>query len=862
MELKSIINEEFSGERISFLQLINDYFIDIPVIQRDYAQGRKDNNVSEIRNNFVENLITYIKDPAMESHDLDFIYGTVVKADHERLEFVPLDGQQRLTTLFLLHLYVAGRCGHFQDYETMIKGRFSYKTRNSSTMFCEKLVSSYKIPETTIENGKELTTLRETNVFAELKRMEELANNKVKESSKGKEEKHSLLSETIKNQGWFFKSWLQDPTVNGMLVMLDEIDRQFLNDPDDSLTMKAYSRIFEHKIDENPPVTFFMLPLNGYSRTDDLYIKMNARGIHLTDYENFKARIEDLMEDNKFDFRQEFKNKVDVAWSEYLWQYHGIEDNTDRIMENLLRNFIAYSYRTKDTSTLKEKMDYLLEQNRKTMRFTYSKYCQLGVFHKIRRNDDHEIGQDRIKAEEDTLRKTIDFFDIFCNASTTPENYSCDWFNPSSFIDKCCISKDATFSNRLRLYAYLQYHRTHTIIDQTDLQEWMRLVRNLDDATDIDDSEGFYHAICSIDDLLDKIGNKLVMDWLSRDTKSFSVKFFRNRQMKEECIKAQLREVESKFKMGTTINSVITKCDHDPYMTGQMGFLLDFAGCYDLYNNNSILTMTQDQVEECGKKLKEYSEKAILIFNKLSDDTDNKIIEDFLLERALLSIGMYLRGNTANRMNFCNQLKDPYNSWKTMLFMEDDTQLCRSCFHTLLDKINISQLETDLNNIISNISPNLPKWRLEIIQNKELIKYCTQGFIYIEDWTKMNDNEPDIILLSQSKLSHYHSELWTRILYIKNRNNYNIKYRPRKKFEEDTTVYFCFNYKDQSYTFEIYHWNKIWGYIIYDSDMNDVSSSMSSVTNNIVANMNGESLLETAYMNVSNNPDMTIVDLQ
>ena len=71
----------------------------IPIIQRDYAQGRTTEKPTEVRKGFVSNLISYLQAPEGEIHDLDFVYGTVVDN-----EFIPLDGQQRLTTLFLLHL--------------------------------------------------------------------------------------------------------------------------------------------------------------------------------------------------------------------------------------------------------------------------------------------------------------------------------------------------------------------------------------------------------------------------------------------------------------------------------------------------------------------------------------------------------------------------------------------------------------------------------------------------------------------------------------------------------------------------------------------------------------------------------------
>ena len=74
----------------------------IPTIQRDYAQGRIGKEY--LRCNFLETIKSALLD-VNKPLTMDFVYG----ADEET-RFVPLDGQQRLTTLWLLHWYVA--CGH------------------------------------------------------------------------------------------------------------------------------------------------------------------------------------------------------------------------------------------------------------------------------------------------------------------------------------------------------------------------------------------------------------------------------------------------------------------------------------------------------------------------------------------------------------------------------------------------------------------------------------------------------------------------------------------------------------------------------------------------------------------------------
>ena len=84
---------------IGFWQLIYKNKIEIPIIQRDYAQGRNDDKTKIIRNGFLSSLIDTLENK--KTLELDFVYGNV---NEEVLQ--PLDGQQRLTTLFLLHWYL------------------------------------------------------------------------------------------------------------------------------------------------------------------------------------------------------------------------------------------------------------------------------------------------------------------------------------------------------------------------------------------------------------------------------------------------------------------------------------------------------------------------------------------------------------------------------------------------------------------------------------------------------------------------------------------------------------------------------------------------------------------------------------
>ena len=72
------------------------------MIQRDYAQGRTDKKATDVRNNLLNDIFS--------DNDVhfDLVFGSKEKRiidGKEKNCFIPVDGQQRLTTLFLLYLY-------------------------------------------------------------------------------------------------------------------------------------------------------------------------------------------------------------------------------------------------------------------------------------------------------------------------------------------------------------------------------------------------------------------------------------------------------------------------------------------------------------------------------------------------------------------------------------------------------------------------------------------------------------------------------------------------------------------------------------------------------------------------------------
>ena len=63
----------------TFWELINKHKIEIPIIQRDYAQGRDNPKSAEIRHNFIKQIIETLEreDKNNKPLHLNFIYGKV-----------------------------------------------------------------------------------------------------------------------------------------------------------------------------------------------------------------------------------------------------------------------------------------------------------------------------------------------------------------------------------------------------------------------------------------------------------------------------------------------------------------------------------------------------------------------------------------------------------------------------------------------------------------------------------------------------------------------------------------------------------------------------------------------------------------
>lgn len=739
------------GERLSFHQLFVDrnFRLVIPIIQREYAQGRSTDSARDVRTNFLEALFGYLSDN-IPGRDLDFVYGNI--EDHR---FIPLDGQQRLTTLFLLHWYLAQANADSPEAEEYLKqmvddnghSRFTYETRISASDFCDALIqnrldlNNLPIPEQDSTDGPIATALKKRN--------------------------------------WYYRSWAFDPTIQSMLRMLDAIHNQFKGHPE------FFGRLIDLK---EPIITFLFMDLKKYKLTDDIYIKMNSRGKPLTDFENFKAKYEQWIGtipqkefgDKKFNIKfstgsqsltpqRYFAHKIDTSWTNLVWAYRSDGnrqgEECDRKMTNFIRAIFAADYAGGTTVKKDADADETLKQlNASTTTLSFNGYSEGGVLtatgalYLMEAFNVLTNGNDKINCVlADEYRKYYDENQVFENALN---------------------SKFANRGERVRMHAYLRFRIMYG--DDAGINEWMRFISILTepDTQPIDSYLDFVNAIRSVNDLLPQAPH--ILEYLA---KKGHVAFFPSWQVEEEYIKASLVLRQN----GEEWKKRLRHAEDHGYFKGQIGFLLHFAGIRDYFTNHSDTAWDDEADKQYAIRFDFYEERARATFANSYEDRINDTEKCF--ERAVLSKGDYLTEANHSRWNMLsttmvkNNIKRDH-SWKRLLRLSDDQWFLsrQECVKKLFDDktFNPEKPVESMCKICSDAAPTGDTWRNLLVKYPHIIGYSQQGFIGFYDndsvaWGDVQRESIGIIPFYQSQTNHLHLELYTFALGIELRIAHDFK---------------------------------------------------------------------------------------
>lgn len=770
------------GERTSFVELVEGSSVVVPKIQRDYAQGRNNDRVGEIRTNFIDALLGYLSD-GKYCHDLDFIYGSTPTGLTYLGDFIPLDGQQRLTTLFLLHWYLAAVNGKQEDFKSLMiqqseKGetcRFTYQTRESSSLFCEGLV------------GCELMPKMDGN-----------------------------LSVLIRKTYWFFSSWNQDTSVSGMLRMLDTIDRKMAFHKNEIALF--YERLFGTATDNSGKrlfaITFQKLDIGDFHLTDDLYIKMNSRGVPLTGFEIFKSKIEQMI--NQKDFFPEgsdksfevvesgkkqikklslpkyFSYQMDRSWADLFWDY--TEENTEngtRIFDKQMMRFIRFILLSryaennifpsgKGLGVKKYVTEYdPLEVLRNT------KISEKWFSSTTLENLSFYIYRDCGVLTQDAMNYLIDAFDAIVtyrpdnNLFKVPEVF---WQVSDTWNDLMHRPslRDLGHVDLVRLYAYIAYlvqaYKSGVNLYETacceDVRHWMRFIYavSVNATTRIDSAELVAKMFWSINRLLDGCKGNVYERISKLSDMDISGLSFNEFQMKEERLKAQLvlngkSEWDKRFDIWNR------------YLDGQIGFLLDWSGIYKAFVPEDLSFKKDWDEENSFLSFVDLQNRTFNLFDALSDDLAKKdadrdyvdtFVQEALIERSLLALDDYLPSpKHIDGKTLSNKPRSRDFSWRRALSMDSDYEPSRAVFETLLSAGRFQTKEAvikDLNTIIDSYVNGSPDydWRTAFIMCPAACRYGDNSIVMFEGFEGICNG---IYLIGRSRWNSTHVELFSYHLF-------------------------------------------------------------------------------------------------
>lgn len=679
------MTKNISIKEMTFLDLINQHQIVIPIIQRDYVQGRINNDVNEIRKDFLQEIKNVVTNeiPILR---LGFVYGKVLDKDYQNIKkknksaiegvlnslkdyakhldeeinftvdwntktseedsfgfskFVPLDGQQRLTTLFLFHWYIINQTKQNKEFQNLLN-RFKYDTRKKTQEFISAIIEK----EIELEYDKDISTL-------------------------------------FKKQTWFFYQWLQDPSVRAMLNTLNSIHSIF-KDLDHNEIWKSIKK---------GTILFDYLDIEELEQTDEIYVKMNARGKQLSDFEHFKAWLQSFVKDKKNKIVVNIENwqdKLDVEWIDLFWSNNNVEKTDDSYLmffQNIGFSRYASNIKTQFTSSLYNEIKSKKFENR---------FLSLA--------DNAEL------FNSDTLDHIFNVLNFLDSANI--DNYNSSIKEVLNFDDyslKNVLLNGSEFEKLSQndeiivhsiIYYGLNSIENNIKFDKINFEQWLRVIRNLASNTFIQGFDNYIDALSSLKNLCIhcfEIENKL----LETD---FTIDFFYGEQQKEERFKIE------KFQISNEWRIAINKFEKHNYFNGQIGFFFDIL---------------EDDEQEDLEKFNLYGDKLCNLFGEILK-SKYSTLQASLLSQVDYTIKKSSKWTFLDSRH--NDLRSRFDNWRKIFNKNFKTSGESIPFEGLK---KIIRDEKSIDSIKSSVILN--DWRYIFIKNNQLIEYCKNNMFYFEN---------------------------------------------------------------------------------------------------------------------------------
>ena len=278
-------NTFISGKEYSLRKLFgDDTKIVIPDLQRDYCWGNNalttDRQHHELVTNFVKNIVELFEQDKERENTLGLIYGYEQPHNHIQI----CDGQQRLTTLFLLLGFI----------NTQTNGEFN-----------QYIISEQEMND---DNEPHLQyAIRESTLYF----LSDLARNAFVDKVT------KLDAKAIKGSDWYFNEYEQDASIQSMIAALENIKRFF-----ESHVINNYSALGNFVLDK---LCVLYYDMETRYRGEETYVVINTTGEPLTATENIKPiLLGNLSEEQSKKYSEQWEERED-----WFWQNRGKDQTAD-----------------------------------------------------------------------------------------------------------------------------------------------------------------------------------------------------------------------------------------------------------------------------------------------------------------------------------------------------------------------------------------------------------------------------------------------------------------------------------------------------------------------------------------------------
>lgn len=768
--------------------------IHIPRIQRDYAQGRDDETTCQIREKLISDIFNSLD--SQQVLDLNFIYGNI-EIDNEagpviNRRFIPIDGQQRLTTLFLVYWYFAMYSNRLHDETNTIfrdaLSQFSYDTRDVTKTFCEHLVK---------------------DVYVDLKSIKGKANS---------------LRNAIKDYYWFFKDYENDPSISNMLVVLEEIHKRaslYSNDTLDSF--------FDRLISDDCPLRFSFLNIDDVGLTDTIYIKMNARGKPLTPFENFKAQLSEFLNDDP-SFSKDFLAHINGEWSQFFWTPIYRRGN-ETIFDSHIMKFIRYFIFCEFMGSVKDESLVIgqkyIRDSIKAMRDESDYVFSNRLFKDGFTNAEYIISKEKV-ITTDTFRRLFVLLNVlskrkretgsisFIDSSEFGKNYIDE---EKSFIKLIGSSDEKALNNTEEIVLFAEYafivkyaNRDYSFDKEKELNRFIRVIYNLSKATLVLQDDVYLRMIRSIYALVNSNSAITINEYMARllraNYRQSIFSSFYESQVVEESIKATLIEQDSRWKD-------IISSSESSFLDNQLSMPLIFSGIWDKYHDQ----VTKFEYQYPGKDSLDdlvisdvcidspenklfilYMDKINALFDK--DGLKKEYEEDSVFRRALFCFGdndSYLLPTGKAVQSFLDNTERDYGLKR---LFRDDNRKKQQFFKQLLDSIELSNdIIPQLESIIEEKQNDLPKWKKYFVEMPEILNSMhknpagrdPEGCFVFESTLRFiyHQGNDQVLLLTKTQTNSINRELFSYVMYLKARKNgLNVHYHSDSTVSAEKYLYY------------------------------------------------------------------------